>query len=284
MTAGLVYFAHPIDLVSNDEISLIARVSALASEAGLNLYRPASAYDVSVRTPETRSAIDRVNQAALRNCDALLAVLPSEMPTLGTPIEIERAASAGMPVLVISDSWQILQSVQVQGWINAGVVVLPIEHGPTQADLKKLLSSGPPKNALLVQRRTHDAMLPSRAYPDDAGLDLAASQEVAIPVGQSRNVPTGIRVAIPLGSWGMIIGRSSTWHRHGLLTIPGVIDAGWRGELFVAVHNLTGRFVQVAPGTRLGQLIVLPAWSGDLVEVVSLPAHARGTQGFGSTG
>lgn len=133
---------------------------------------------------------------------------------------------------------------------------------------------------------------PEKAYPDDAGIDLAAVGSHRIAYGESINIATGLAFAIPEGYWGLIQGRSSTWHRRRLMVMPAVIDAGWRGELFVAIHrpNVPGidgmykEYEQIEPGERLGQLIILPAFAATLAYTDTLPPHRRGLNGFGSSG
>lgn len=128
-------------------------------------------------------------------------------------------------------------------------------------------------------------LLPTRGYDDDAGLDLYVSNDVEIGPHQFVDVPTGVRIDIPHGYWGFIVGRSSTLRKRGLLVNPGIIDAGWTGELFAGIQNMTGNTVDVAAGDRLAQLILLPA-SVVAYEPVwgKVPTKARGENGFGSTG
>lgn len=135
------------------------------------------------------------------------------------------------------------------------------------------------------------ASMPTKAYPDDAGIDLAATDSLEIWPGQTANVPTGLAFAIPQGYWGLIQGRSSTWHRLRLMTMPAVIDAGWRGELFVALFHPGAPLadgmvepVKIEAGQRVGQLIVLPAFASVLEYTDKLPPHQRGLNGFGSSG
>lgn len=137
------------------------------------------------------------------------------------------------------------------------------------------------------------ASAPTKAYPDDAGIDLAAVEAIEIKPQQSVNVPTGLAFAIPQGYWGLIQGRSSTWHKLRLMTMPAVIDAGWRGELFVALHHpglpdpVTGMYeesIKIEAGQRIGQLIILPAFTAVLEYIETLPPHPRGLNGFGSSG
>jgi dUTP pyrophosphatase len=133
------------------------------------------------------------------------------------------------------------------------------------------------------------------SYPDDCGLDLALSQDVEVMPGGSVNAPTGVAVALPPGTFGWITGRSSTWSKHGLVVMPGIIDAGWRGELRVMLFRpapgMYERYesIKLEAGTRLAQLIVLPNLLGDLAVVnlshgASLSPGTRGEKGFGSSG
>ena len=136
-------------------------------------------------------------------------------------------------------------------------------------------------------KRLHDAAtLPTRAYDGDAGLDLAACERVELGPGERALVGTGLSVAIPDGHAGFVQPRSGLAARHGIavLNSPGLVDAGYRGELKVALLN-TDRaepFV-VEPGMRIAQLVVMPVATPDLVEVDELPASERGEKGFGSS-
>lgn len=133
----------------------------------------------------------------------------------------------------------------------------------------------------------HDqATLPSKAYADDAGFDLFACIDVTILPGTPTDVPTGVACELPEGTWGMIVGRSSTFRKRHLLVNMSVIDVGWRGDLFVNAVNLTQQPVEVKKGERIGQIIFLPnpgEWFNP-VFTDSLAPHPRGENGFGSTG
>ena len=139
---------------------------------------------------------------------------------------------------------------------------------------------------LAVRRLRDDAIVPSRAYPGDAGLDLAACERVELGPGERATVATGLAVAVPLGYAGFVQPRSGLAAEHGLtiLNTPGLIDAGYRGELRIVLHNSdrTTPFV-VEPGMRIAQLVVLPIANLDLVEVEELPQSERGVRGFGSS-
>lgn len=129
-------------------------------------------------------------------------------------------------------------------------------------------------------------MLPARAYAGDAGFDLASCERVELEPGARALVPTGLAVAIPEGYAGFVQPRSGLAARHGISIVntPGLIDAGYRGELKVTLLN-TDRdetFV-VEPGMRIAQLVVMPVPGIELVEVDELPESERGVRGFGST-
>jgi dUTP pyrophosphatase len=138
-----------------------------------------------------------------------------------------------------------------------------------------------------VKRLRPDAVLPARAHANDAGLDLAACERVELAPGARALVGTGLAVAIPDGYAGFVQPRSGLAARHGISIVntPGLIDAGYRGELKVALLNtdLDDTFV-VEPGMRIAQLVVLPVPALEPVEVAELPTSARGTDGFGSSG
>jgi dUTP pyrophosphatase len=118
-------------------------------------------------------------------------------------------------------------------------------------------------------------------------LDLRANAEVTVKPGERALVPTGLAVAIPTGHAGMVLPRSGLASRRGLTlaNAPGLIDAGYRGEIIVAVVNLDrDEAVEIGRGDRIAQLVVVPFAQVAPVEVAELPASPRGGGGFGSTG
>lgn len=128
---------------------------------------------------------------------------------------------------------------------------------------------------------------PVRAHPGDAGLDLPAAEGVLLPPGGRAAVPTGWAVAIPAGMAGLVVPRSGAALRQGLTVAnaPGLIDAGYRGELTVILVNLGVEPVDIAVGDRIAQLVLVPVALGAAVEVDELPgSDGRGDGGFGSTG
>jgi dUTP pyrophosphatase len=139
---------------------------------------------------------------------------------------------------------------------------------------------------LAVRRLRPDALLPARAYSDDAGMDLTACERVELPPGERALVPTGVAVAIPEGYAGYVQPRSGLAARHGISIVntPGLVDSGYRGEVLVNLVNTDPRetFV-VEPGMRIAQLVILRIPEVEIVEVEELPTSERGVKGFGST-
>ena len=135
-------------------------------------------------------------------------------------------------------------------------------------------------------RLNADLPLPAYAKPGDAGLDLRASELAQLEPGERRLVPTGLAVAIPEGHAGFVLPRSGLAMQKGVtvLNAPGLIDAGYRGELKVLLINHGSEPVIIARGERIAQLVIQRVASATLVEVESLPESARGAGGFGSTG
>jgi dUTP pyrophosphatase len=140
---------------------------------------------------------------------------------------------------------------------------------------------------LAVQRLRQEAVVPERAYPGDAGLDLTACERVELGAGERAVVGTGLAVAIPEGYAGFVQPRSGLADRHGISIVnsPGLIDSGYRGEVKVILLNTdrSAPFV-VERGMRIAQLVVLPVPEVDVVETDELPATERGVRGHGSSG
>jgi dUTP pyrophosphatase len=140
--------------------------------------------------------------------------------------------------------------------------------------------------ALPIRRLRDDAVLPERAYSGDAGLDLAACDRHELGPGERAVVGTGLAVAIPEGYAGFVQPRSGLAARHGITVVnaPGLVDAGYRGEIRVVLLNTdrSDPFV-VDPGMRIAQLVVLPVPELELAEVEELPESERGVRGFGSS-
>jgi dUTP diphosphatase len=134
----------------------------------------------------------------------------------------------------------------------------------------------------------HDLPLPAYATSGSAGLDLCAAVEgeLWLAPGARRAVPTGLKLAIPLGFEAQVRPRSGLALRAGLgiPNAPGTIDSDYRGELQVALVNLSDRPVRIRRGERIAQLVIAPVARAQVVEVSQLTSTARGEGGFGSTG
>ncbi len=130
------------------------------------------------------------------------------------------------------------------------------------------------------------AFAPTRAYEGDAGFDLYVSERTLIPYRDMADVPCGISIQLPPGTWGMIVGRSSTVRKKQLLVVQGIIDNGYRGELFCATQNLARGTQIVERGERIAQLLLfdlVSAWTHP-EQVAELDESERGEKAFGSTG
>jgi dUTP pyrophosphatase len=140
---------------------------------------------------------------------------------------------------------------------------------------------------LRVTRLDPRAALPTRAHPGDAGLDLCALDGGRLAPGERAMVPTGVAVEIPHGQAGLVLARSGNAVRHGiaLVNAPGLIDAGYRGELRVLLLN-TDRSEPFtwSAGDRIAQLVLVEVGLAEVVEVDALADSPRGAGGFGSSG
>ena len=140
---------------------------------------------------------------------------------------------------------------------------------------------------LKVRRLDARALLPTRAYPGDAGLDLYALEERVLAPGERASIGTGIGLEIPEDQAGLVLPRSGLAARHGiaLVNAPGLIDSGYRGEVRVLLLNTdrTAPFA-VSHGDRIAQLVLVKVEAPEVVEVPDLALSERGAGGFGSSG
>ena len=130
------------------------------------------------------------------------------------------------------------------------------------------------------------ARRPFKRHSGDAGRDLHASRPSTILPGETKDVHTDIYISMPPRLYARITGRSSSLRKHRLLVNEGIIDNGYRGELFVCVHNMGAEPVEVRPGMRLAQVLfhVIEDVRWSEVEVLPGSPDGRGDAGFGSTG
>jgi dUTP diphosphatase len=140
---------------------------------------------------------------------------------------------------------------------------------------------------LRIMRLDPRAQVPARPHPGDAGLDLHSIEDATLAPGGRASVGTGIAVEIPTGYAGLVLPRSGLAARHGISVVnaPGLIDAGYRGEIRVLLLNTDPREpFEVRAGARIAQLVITAVALAEAVEVESLEVSQRGTGGFGSSG
>lgn len=129
--------------------------------------------------------------------------------------------------------------------------------------------------------------VPKRAHRGDAGVDLHATVDVVIEPGCREVVGTGIAIALPLGTVGLVHPRSGLAAREGLSIVnaPGTVDADYRGEIKVCLINLDPKTpITIKRGDRIAQLLIQRVELVDFIEVDHLDETVRGGQGYGSTG
>lgn len=138
-----------------------------------------------------------------------------------------------------------------------------------------------------LRRLDKDLPLPTRAHRGDAGVDLHSAEDVTLAPGQRQLVGTGVALALPLGTVGLIHPRSGLAARQGLSIVnaPGTVDADYRGEIKVCLINLDPDTpITISRGMRIAQLLVQRVELVDFEEVEELDVTQRGEGGHGSTG
>lgn len=136
---------------------------------------------------------------------------------------------------------------------------------------------------LKIKKINPEAKVPTRAHHDDAGIDLYACGEFIVEPHQTLSIPTGISMEIEFGCVGLIWDKSSVGSK-GIKTLGGVLDAGYRGEVHVVVHNMSDTVYTFEHGHKVAQLLIQKIEFPDIEEVEELSPSMRGTGGFGSTG
>jgi len=135
-----------------------------------------------------------------------------------------------------------------------------------------------------IKKLKNGSVVPSYAHDGDAGMDVYASEEVAVKAGERVKVPTGIAMEIPEGYVGLVWDKSGLSMSHGLKTLGGVIDAGYRGEVMIGVANLSDEDYTVEKGHKVAQILIQKVELPKIEEVTELNNSHRGEKGFGSTG
>ena len=139
-----------------------------------------------------------------------------------------------------------------------------------------------------IKKLNENAIIPTYGTEFSAGADLYACMEGAVTInpGETSFIKTGIALEVPVGYAGLIYARSGLACKKGLAPANkvGVIDADYRGEIMVALHNHSNEAVNVEPGERIAQLVITPFLTAIFNEVDELSDTVRGEGGFGSTG
>ncbi|MBI2626148.1 MAG: dUTP diphosphatase [Candidatus Nealsonbacteria bacterium] len=134
-----------------------------------------------------------------------------------------------------------------------------------------------------IQKIDPSAKIPTFAYSGDAGMDLFSLEDCQISSLDKKSISTGLKIAVPEGYAGFVCDKSGLALNHGLTTLAGVLDSGYRGELKVVLMNLGKEPYEVKKGQKVAQLVVKKIERPEIVEAV-LDETERGKKGFGSSG
>lgn len=291
----LAYLAYPIDVQLGIHVNgERSRVRQAMKEAGWCVFEPGTTFYMGEGTAEQSPdpRIQQINDHAITKADVVVALLPIESHSVGVPLEIHQAATRGKTVFVWRQkrSWAIAQK-NVWQFNTIGALCEAIANfKPVDAGLWDRVAERGTTAAQASEVHVQvigEGQLPTRKYADDAGFDLHVEGDHVVrpQTFGATTVPCSVAVELPPGWWGLLVGRSSTFNR-GLVVNPGIIDPGYRGELFAAVYNLTDAPIHVGHGARIAQFIPIPAFPAGvpIVRVDALSESERGTNGFGSTG
>lgn len=138
------------------------------------------------------------------------------------------------------------------------------------------------RNALKIQL-DDGAIMPERAYPEDAGLDLFTPKTVQIQARGSRTIDTGVHVQLPKGTAGVLMSKSGLNVNHNI-TSTGLIDEGYTGSIKVKLYNHGDHGVRITEGGKISQLVIVPVQRPVPIQVEQITGGERGAGGFGSTG
>ncbi len=135
-----------------------------------------------------------------------------------------------------------------------------------------------------IKKLHKDAIIPKHAHYNDAGMDLFCIESFEILPNERKSISTGIVIQIPDGYVGLIWDKSGLSHKYGLKTFGGVIDAGYKGEIYICLMNFSNESFKFEKGHKIAQLLIQKVESIEFEEVEELNDTSRGQGGFGSTG
>lgn len=135
-----------------------------------------------------------------------------------------------------------------------------------------------------IKKMHPDAVIPEYAHDGDAGMDLFTIEPFELEPMERKSVPIGLSIEIPEGYVGLIWDKSGLSHKYGLKNFGGVIDSGYRGEIYAGIMNLSDKFFSFEKGHKIAQLLVQKIEQIDFEEVEQLSLTDRGKNGFGSSG
>ena len=137
---------------------------------------------------------------------------------------------------------------------------------------------------LQVEIRNLNAVVPTYAYKNDAGMDLYSNEDLIIHSREIGKIRTGIAIKVPIGHVGLILDKSGIAANYGFKVMGGVIDPGYAGEVIVALSNLNGKVYHIASGNKIAQLLIIPVEHPEIEIVDKIETSDRGEKGFGSSG
>jgi dUTP pyrophosphatase len=229
-----------------------------------------------------------VNLKAMTTADAVIVFLPPGFGQL--PWEVGFAFAAMLPIFVVTPDQEIYKHRHPGVDFSASADGL---YGPL-ASLPERDRSAPKRPTAKWRHIEHDTrnldllVEPAKAHHDDAGFDLTydGHQPLVLKPGESKDVPCGVAIEWPPNTWGLLVGRSSTFRNRGLLCNPAIIDPGYRGHLFAIVRNISHEEHTIHPGERVAQIVPLPALAPKMNMTYSddFSPTERGEKGFGSSG
>ena len=135
-----------------------------------------------------------------------------------------------------------------------------------------------------IKKLHPEAIIPSYAHEDDAGMDFYASEKVTLKPGERKIISTGISMAIPKGYVGLIWDKSGISAKNGVTTLAGVIDSIYRGEVKIVMFNTSSEAYTFEKGKKVAQMLIQSIEQKKIIEVDELEETSRGELGFGSTG